>query len=376
MNSQRSSARRVVNQLVFTLLATVLLGACQKEVAEPPKRIRAVKTIVVSERAFDQLRKFPGTVEPVDNSNLSFEVNGVVQEVRVDVGKRFKKGQVLAVLDRKPFQLNVESAKAALSRARAQLEEKQRAYERERRIQAEDPGATTEKAVEQAQAAYESQRQNVSYNQAQLNLAERDLANTELRAPFKGTVSARYLEPSEVATRGQHVLGVYAEGAMQVAVSIPEQMIGDVSAGLEGQVLLANRPTEPYEAVVSEVGSAATTANAFPVTAVIRNADERVRPGMTAELRLVFPDAKTQNAYLLPVHAILPDIEDNDRYVFLFDKETSTVRKKKVRSKGVLGNQVIITKGIEPGDVIVVAGVPFLRDGQQVKLLNPSPATQ
>ena len=332
--------------------------------------------MVVADHATDQLRKFPGTVEPVDTSNLSFEVEGVVQEIRVDVGDRFSKDDVLAAIDKKPFELNVESAKAALSRTRAQLKEKKSAYERERRIQAEDPGATTQKAVEQAQAAYESQRQNVSYTQAKLDLAARDLSNTELRAPFDGTVSARRVEPSEVATRGQHVLEVYAEAAMQVAVSIPEQMIGDVSTGLEGRVLLANRPNEPYEAVVSEVGSAATTANAFPVTAVIRDADERVRPGMTAELSLVFPSADAQTAYLLPVQAILPGIENNDRHIFVFDAESSTVRKREVQSSGVQGNQVIVTQGIAPGDVIVVAGVPFLRDGQEVKLLKPSDTRQ
>ncbi len=63
------------------------------------------------------MRKFPGTIEPVDSSQLSFEVDGIVQAVLVDVGDKFNKGDVLAHLDNKPFQLGVESAKAALSRA-------------------------------------------------------------------------------------------------------------------------------------------------------------------------------------------------------------------------------------------------------------------
>ena len=63
-----------------------------------------------------------------------------------------------AVLDKQPFELNVESARAALSRAEAQYTEKETAYDRERRIQAQDPGATTQRAVDQALAAYESNR--------------------------------------------------------------------------------------------------------------------------------------------------------------------------------------------------------------------------
>lgn len=367
---------QMMTPLICAFLTALLLSACQQEVAEPPERIRAVKTITVGEQASDALRNFPGTVQPVETSNISFEVEGVIDEMRVEVGDRFKKGQVLAVLDKKPYELNVESARAASSRARAQFEEKQSAYDRERRIQDEDPGATTEKAVEQARAAYMSQRENVSYSQAQLKLAKRDLDNTELRAPFGGTVSVRHMEASEVAARGQRVLGIYAEGAMQVAVSIPEQLIGGVSPGIEGQVLLANRPDRPYQAVVSEVGSAATSANAFPVKALISDADASVRPGMTAELRLFFADAATQSAYLLPVHAIVYGTENDDRYIFVFDAQTSTVRKKAVQGRGLRGNQLIITEGIAPGDVIVVAGATFLRDGQQVKLLKSSESSQ
>ncbi len=367
---------KFTSPLIYALVSTVLLSACQQEVAEPQERIRAVKTITVGEQASDALRKFPGTVEPVDTSNISFEVDGVIKEIRVEVGDRFKKGEVLAVLDKKPFELNVESARSASSRARAQFEEKQSAYDRERRIQAEDPGATTQKAVEQARAAYMSQRENVSYSEAQFKLAKRDLANTELRAPFAGTVSVRHMEASEVAARGQQVLGIYAEGAMQVAVSIPEQLIVGVRPGIEGQVLLANRPDDPYQAMVTEVGSAATSANAFPVKARISNADQWVRPGMTAELNLFFSDAATQSAYLLPVQAILFGVENDDRYIFVFDPETSTVRKMAIQARGLRGNQAVVSEGIAPGDVIVVAGVNFLRDGQEVKLFNASEPDQ
>ncbi len=367
---------KFTSPLIYALVSTVLLSACQQEVAEPQERIRAVKTITVGEQASDALRKFPGTVEPVETSNISFEVDGVIKEIRVEVGDRFKKGEVLAVLDKKPFELNVESARSASSRARAQFEEKQSAYDRERRIQAEDPGATTQKAVEQARAAYMSQRENVSYSEAQFKLAKRDLANTELRAPFAGTVSVRHMEASEVAARGQQVLGIYAEGAMQVAVSIPEQLIVGVRPGIEGQVLLANRPDDPYQAMVTEVGSAATSANAFPVKARISNADQWVRPGMTAELNLFFSDAATQSAYLLPVQAILFGVENDDRYIFVFDPETSTVRKMAIQARGLRGNQAVVSEGIAPGDVIVVAGVNFLRDGQEVKLFNASEPDQ
>jgi RND family efflux transporter MFP subunit len=359
-----------MRSLICLSLVILLLSACGAEVVEPVERVRAVKTILVAERASGQMRKFPGAVEPVDNSSLSFEVSGLVQEIRADVGHRFEGGQVLAVVDKKPFELNVESARAALSRAEAQFAEKETAYDRERRIQAQDAGATTQRAVDQARAAYESLRENVNFSRAKLDLARRDLQNAELRAPFEGVVSARHVEAFEEVNRGMPVFDVFIEGAMQATVAIPETMIGEVYIGLRGEARLPNRV---YQAVVSEVGSAATAANAFPVKATIIDADEEVRPGMTAELSLLFAlGEEGQSGYLVPIQALAPGLARDDRHVFVYDPETSTVRKTAVQSSGLVGNQAIITSGIGPGDVIVVAGVPFLRDGQPVTLLNPS----
>jgi RND family efflux transporter MFP subunit len=359
--------------LISLSLVIFLTSACGQDVAEPVERIRAVKTILVAERASGQMRKFPGTVEPTDNSSLSFEVSGLVQEIRLVVGDKFESGQVLAVLDKQSFELNVESARAALARAEAQNEERESAYDRQRRIQAQDPGATSQRAVDQSRAAFEGTRENVSYGRAQLSLARRDLQNAELRAPFDGVVSARHVEAFEEVRRGQPLFDVFVEGAMEATVSIPENMIGDVYLGLQGEVRLQNRADAVYEAVVSEVGSAATSANAFPVKATIIDADEQVRPGMTAELTLLFAfEREGESGYLVPVQAVAPGLERGDRHVFIFVPETSTVRKTMVQTSGLVGDQIVVIGGISPGDVIVVAGVPFLSDGQRVKLLNPS----
>ena len=363
-------------KIILFLSFILVVSACEEAAPPPIERIRAVKTAVVTEHATGQLRKFPGTVNPVNTSSISFEVGGLVLTVRVDIGDKVKKGEHLAVLDKKPFELNVESGKAALSRAHARFKEKRTAYEREIRIQAQDAGATSQKAVDQALAAYESTRQDVSYNQAQLDLAKRDLKKTELRAPFDGVVSTRSIEPFEEVRRGKPVLELFVEGAMEVEIQVPENLIGNVSVGLKGEVRLPTRPHKVYRAVISYVGSAATNANAFPVKAKIRGADRFVRPGMTAELSLIFPRGNRDPTYLVPLNALAPREGKEGWSIFLFDPKTSTVRRTAVEGKGIVGNQAIIKKGVAPGDVVVVAGVSFLRDGQKVKLANLSPTAE
>lgn len=352
---------------------TVALSACGKEPPPPPERIRAVKTIVVAERASGQNRQFPGVIEAVDSSSISFEVSGIVQEVRVKTGDAFDVGQVLATLDRKPFELNVVSAEASLSRAQAQVREAKNNYDRERRIYAQDPGATTQKSIEQARGRYESQRQSVSYASAQLDLARRDLEKTALLAPFVGVVASRNVEPFEEIHRGQPIFELYVEGAMEVSVQIPENMIDDVYVGQPAQIRIPNLNNRVFHGAVTEVGAAAQGANAFPVKAAIGATDSRIRPGTTAEMTLLLPGQFEQRAFLVPLTAIAPGEDTSHSYLFMFDRPTSTVRRTMVASHGIIGDLVAVSGDIGPGDLVVVAGVSFLSDGQKVKLLEAAP---
>lgn len=363
----------MLGKVVLGAVLASALAACGEEPPPPPERIRTVKTIVVFERASGHTRQFPGVIEPTDTSNISFQVSGIVQEVRVNAGDAVDAGQVLAVLDRKPFELDVTSAKANLSRAQALVEEAKSNYDRERRIYAQDPGATTEKSVERARAGYESKRQSVSYARAQLDLARRDLEKTDLLAPFEGMVAARDVEPFEEVHRGQAIFELFAEGAMQVAVQIPENMIENVYVGQPAEIRLPTLGNRVLHGAVTEVSSAARGANAFPVKATIGASDSRIRPGITAELSLLLPGQFDQDAYLVPMTALAPREGESSAYIFVFDQPSSTVHRIAVVSRGIVGDLAAIAGEIGPGDIVVVAGVSFLSDGQEVKLLETVP---
>jgi multidrug efflux pump subunit AcrA (membrane-fusion protein) len=104
-------------QKVFIAVSTTVflsftLIACKEDVPQPVERIRTIKAMIVTDRAFGLSRKFPGIVEAADRSSLSFEVSGNVKELRVDVGDKVTNGQIIAVLDSRPFQLKVQAAEA------------------------------------------------------------------------------------------------------------------------------------------------------------------------------------------------------------------------------------------------------------------------
>ena len=348
------------------------LAGCQEPPPPPVETIRAIKTITVTERATGQIRKFSGLVEAADTSMISFEVSGVTQEIRVKAGDKVKKGQVIATLDQQKFQLNVQAAAAEVDKVKVLIRDKKNELDRLLRIFKIDPGAVSARSIDQAQAAYDGSQQSLDYAQSQLNLAKRDLRNTKLIAPFDGVIAEKFVDPFQEVKRGQRIFSLFSEGTMEVAVQIPETVIQDIYFGLAAEIRFPTDPDRVFKGIVSEVSSVAGKANAFPIKVTISEPNEKIRPGMTAEVALLLSESTADSSYLIPLAAVAPGGDTEAKaYIFVFDPESSTVKKTAVDGGGVRDNTVVVTQGIQAGDIIAIAGVSFLRDGQKVKLMAP-----
>ena len=350
----------------LVVLACTVLG-CAEEPPPPAEAVRTIKTITVAEPASGRVRRFSGVVEAADSSSIGFEVGGIVEEIKVDVGDQIEKGQVLAVMDKSTYELNVEAAQASVRRAEAEFREAQSNLEREQRMAQEDIGATSQRALDQAEAARDTTRQNLSYATSRLNLARRDLERTVLYSPFDGTIATRHVDAFKQVQRGQPIFDLFMEGAMEAAVSIPESEIKQVHLGLPGEVRFPAIPGETFNAIVTEKSRVAGAANAFPVRLTVDGEDPRIRPGVTAEVTLLLGVEASDSAYLIPLGALAPRTDDAGSYVFKFDADTSTVRKTPIEYGGVRASDVVVEAGLNAGDIIAVAGVSFLYDGQKVR---------
>jgi RND family efflux transporter MFP subunit len=328
--------------------------------------------VTVSEPASGKVRRFSGVVEAADTSNISFEVPGNVQAVNVAVGERVAKGQALAVLNDRIFRLNVEAAEAGVAGAEVGVSDTLNDLQRQQRIAAQDRGAITERSLEQSQAAYASARQNLSYSYSRLNLAKRDLERTTLYAPFDGTIAERHVDPFQEVNRGQKMFVMYVEGFMEAAISIPESEIDQLYLGLPGEIRFPAIAGQVNRGIVNEISTVAGTANAFPVRVAIETDvdNARIRPGITAEVMLLLGGDQGDMSYLIPVGALSPGGADGVNSVFVFDAETSTVRRTAIEDGGIRDSDIVVTSGLKAGDIIAVAGVSFLRDGQKVRLME------
>jgi RND family efflux transporter MFP subunit len=359
--------KHTFRRMGWLICIAVALTAC-KEKQEIIEVVRSIKSITVSEQPAEQTRKFAGQVAAVDSSGLSFEVGGQVKSVEIDIGDRVKKGQVLAVLDPEPYQLEVDAIKAELVKARDNVTKTKAEYERQKKIF--DQGAGAERYVEVSEYNYKAARSAVDYQVARLDLARRNLRKTKLLSPYDGVIAWRSVQPNEEVKTGQKILEINASGKLEVQLAVPETTVDRIHIDDPATITFPSLPGESASGRISYIGGAAVKANAFPVKVELMDPNKEVKPGMTAEANLALKDENQKRGYLVPIQALLPSPEPNRGYAFVYDTQTSTVKKTAVRSHGMADKKVIIDEGLKAGDIIAVAGVSFLADGMEVKLLE------
>jgi multidrug efflux pump subunit AcrA (membrane-fusion protein) len=133
---------------------------------------------------------------------------------------------------------------------------------------------------------------------------------------------------------------------------------------------------QDFQGQITRVGASALESNAYPVSIAIADPDPRMRPGMTARVDFSFSGSVDETGWLIPINAVLPGegssdahITEREAFVFVYRPDTSTVERRGVHIAGLRDDSVEIRDGLAEGEVVAVAGVHFLIDGQRVSLL-------
>ena len=350
------------------LSAIFLLTACEEQATVDKNVVRAIKWIELSEPAATQQRKISGLVKPIDYSHVSFEVSGQVMAVGVDVGDRVEIGDVLAKMDREPYQLAVFGAQAELGEAEARLQDAQQNHGRQERLF--NDGWVALAALDTATAGRNAAEQQVEALRARVNMAKRDLAKTTLVAPYSGTISKRTIEPYEEVSAGQVLFEVDGENGLEVSLQAPNNLVSRIEEGQSVDVLFPSIGDVTLPGEITEIGTRAETANAFPVKVALKEHHDAVRPGITAEVAFIYENGEQAQGFMAPTSAILSG-DGSEHFIFAYDEATSTLKKRPVELVELRDNAVQIDgDAIDAGTIIATAGVPFFQDGLEVKLME------
>lgn len=360
--------KSLTNKRFFQVSALLLLlAACSKPPA-PADTTRSVRTVTVKADTLSAQNVYAGEVRSRYQSKLGFRVNGKIIARLVNVGDTVQAGQALARLDATDLALNQSAIEANVGAAQAQVEVARSDLSRYQKLVAQGY---------LSQAALDHQSTQLKAAQAQLDAAQAGAKNsrnqtgyTVLTADHAGTVAAFYAEVGQVVAAGQPVVEVAQSGNKEVQVSVPEDQIQHVRAGMPATVTLWAQKDQSYPATVREVSASADPySRTYPVKIALSNPPESLRLGMTASAAL--PIEGLPQAIKVPMTALF--VEKNQAAVWKVNPQTLTVSAQTVTSQGADGNDVVITQGLQSGDVVVTAGVNLLQAGQKVRLMGNQP---
>lgn len=353
--------------ILVVLAAALLLGGCEDE-PEEPEVIRPVRYVVVEGQDSATQRTFSGVAKSGQESRLSFQVSGQVLEVPISVGDKVKKGETIARMDPADFVLQLQNAQAAAAQSRAQERNAKATYERTRALY-ENQNASRQD-LDADRTGYESGRAGLESANQQIRLRQRQLGYTHLKAPEPGVIATVDIEVNEYVQAGELVATLLAGDQIEVSIPVPASVIRSIERGAEAKARFNSLDGKTFNGRVTEVGvSSAGGVTTFPVTVRLTEGQDQVRAGMAADVTFIFASPKEGPKYSLPISAVGEDREG--RFVFMLQNVSDglgIVARSPVEVGEILSDGIEILSGVNPGDLVVTAGVSRIYDGLEVRV--------
>lgn len=384
--AQSGLANDVTNRTAALLLAMPLLSeGCGGGKKLPPEAPRAVRLVPATRRPLARTVSAVGTLAAIDKAELSFKVPGRLEKLFVDIGSTVPAGAPLAQLEKNDYVLRVDGARAALFQARARLglppdgagdevEAEATAVVRQNRArmqQARAELARSKSLLEQgllSRSAYDVAEANFQVADGQYNdsleevnnrraillqrrsdlaLAEQQLKDTTLAAPFSGGIQARRANLGEYLAAGTPVLSLVKTSPIRLRLEIPERDARLIAIGLPVSIRREGE-TATYTGTVARISPALEESNrSLVVEAEIPNPAGALRPGSFVKAEIV-SDAGGP-ALVVPASSVV---------VFAGIEKVVSVKERKALERPVVTGRrtsevVEIVSGLAEGDLVV-----------------------
>lgn len=361
-----STAGVKVNYLTVAVVFSVLLlsgcGVGDNADAAVSDRSAAVpvRAAEVTASAVAEPLRFAGSVRARNRASLTFQVGGVLRSRQVEIGQHVETGEVLAALYNPELVPARDAARARLNELQAQAEQARR--EQQRGEQLFQRGVLSTQELEQQSARLAALTAGVGSARATLKQTEQMSAESQLRAPFSGRVEALLVEPGEFVAPGQAVMRLASSNGLEVEVSVPAHLTGDL---LVGQTLpvWSSLTGRQAEGRLLELGQGASQAGVlYPMVISLLSAD--FRSGDAVEVGV---QRNMGDALRVPLAAVM---RSADGLAVFRVTEEGRVRRVAVTVSAMQGEQAILgASPLQQGDQVVYAGLTRLADGDAVELL-------
>ncbi len=390
--------------VVTSALFAAVVAGCSNQPAQArdeddTAKPRVIETDRVSRRDIQRAVDVTGTLAAANQVTISSQSEGVVSRIAVDLGDPIRAGQVMVELDREKLQYSLDQQRAALARALArygangpgELPSTEQTPDVQKA--AADLGRDTQAAARAAelhkkqliprqvlddaestlraqQATYDAALQNarnlradIDAAAASVKLAERQLRDASITAPFDGVVEKRLVSLGEFVKTQTPVMSIVRVDPLKLVSEIPEAMAPWIGVGQTVELRVDAYPDKVLTGKVSRISPAVNTqTRAFPFEALVANADALLKPGTFARAHLV--TSRVEPVLTIPYAAMQYRYGVNKAFVVAGGK----LQARELKIGDRVGDRVEVLGGLEADDLIAVTDVDNLADGQSVSI--------
>ena len=378
---QRKDLRISKKKWIYTLVCTALVIGVYLYLTREKKPSPEYPTVIVEPAGQQDVEiygEYVGRIRAQQFVEVRARVEGFLEQMLFEEGTYVTRNQVLFVIDQRQYRAKADKARAQLKKDEAQARKAQRDLERIRPLY--EQNAASQLDLDNAVAAYETAVASVGMSQADLDQAEQELGYTIVRSPISGHISERHVDLGTlVGTSGKSLLATIVKSDTvlvdfsMTALDYLKSKERNVNIGQKDQnrswqptvtITLPDNSVYPYKGLVDfaepQVDPRTGT---FSVRAEMPNPEHVLLPGQFTKVKALL-DVR-ENATVVPQKALI--IEKGGAYVFVMRKD-STVQRRFIELGPEFGNNVVVERGLAPGEQIVTEGYHKLTPGMKVRV--------
>lgn len=342
-----------MHKRMILAVGLLALAACSGEKAEDEgkKKEEAALPVEVSRVAAGPIEaayRGTATLEAEDEATVMARSGGVIEQVLVEEGDRVRTGQVLARMETDKLSLQAAQAKASMDKLEQDFKRNESVYQRN--IISREAYDRTRYDLDSARAAYD--------------LAQLGLRDSQIKAPFDGTVTLRYIKRGNTLQPNSPAFRITRMERLQANLNVPERDIHKLRAGHPVKLSLDAWPEKTFAGAILRINPVVDAGSGtVKVTAQMEHQPE-LKPGMFGRVEILYD--RHAEAVLVDKDAVLT--EDAAQSVFVV--EAGKARRRAVRTGYDDDQHYEVIEGLKPGDVVVVTGQSNLKDDAKVEAVT------
>jgi len=344
---------KYMRTLLKLILPIVILSACSSGSDKAGKQSPLVKVTEVRQFDFTDTLSYPGKIVSANDINVAFRISGPVKKVFVHEGQYVKRGEVIALMDPRDYEVQLSATKAEYEQVRS---------EAERVIELHKRNSVANKDYDKAVAG-------LHRIEAKLKAHQNALNDTKLKAPISGYVQKIFFNNGEMVKAGLPVISLVSTSVLQVEafISAADYLKKDCFESYSCRTGLY--PDQSFPLSSADITRKANLNQLYKMVFTLDKSDSvSLSPGMSVDVNIVCSRTTGSKKFVVPVSSLFSSAGSS--FVWLYDGN-SKVRKTEVKVSKIRNDGTALVSGdLTDGCRVVSAGVNTLEEGQKVKLLK------